>query len=41
MIFDFFAKPSRIEGDGKAERLVVERTALDEHGSAVGTGETL
>jgi NADPH-dependent glutamate synthase beta subunit-like oxidoreductase len=40
MIFDFFAKPLRIEGDGKAERIVVERTRLDEDGRAVGTGET-
>lgn len=40
MIFDFFAKPLRIEGDGKAERIVVERTELDENGAAWGTGET-
>ena len=40
MVFDFFAKPLAIEGDGKAERLVVERTKLDEDGRAVGTGET-
>jgi NADPH-dependent glutamate synthase beta subunit-like oxidoreductase len=40
MIFDFFAKPLRIEGDGKAEKIVVERTALDEKGAARGTGET-
>ena len=39
MVFDFFAKPLRIEGDGKAERIVVERTRLDESGAAVGTGE--
>ena len=38
--FDFFAKPVRIEGDGKAERLIVERTILDETGAATGTGET-
>ncbi len=37
--FDFFAKPVRVEGDGKVERLVVEKTALDERGAAVGTGE--
>jgi len=37
--FDFFARPVRIEGDGKAERVVVERTRLDEAGRAVGTGE--
>jgi NADPH-dependent glutamate synthase beta subunit-like oxidoreductase len=40
MIFDFFAKPLRIEGDGKAERILVERTELDESGAARGTGET-
>jgi len=40
IIFDFFAKPLRIEGDGKVERLIVERTELDESGAAKGTGET-
>jgi len=40
MVFDFFAKPLRIEGDGKAEKIVVERTELDEKGGARGTGET-
>jgi len=40
MVFDFFAKPLRIEGDGKAERIIVERTELDEKGAAHGTGET-
>ena len=40
MIFDFFAKPLRIEGEGKAERIIVERTELDEKGGARGTGET-
>ena len=40
MVFDFFAKPLRIEGEGKAERIVVERTELDEAGAARGTGET-
>ena len=40
MVFDFFAKPVRIEGDGKAERIIVERTELDEAGAARGTGET-
>ncbi len=40
MVFDFYAKPLAIEGDGKAEWLVVERTKLDESGRAVGTGET-
>jgi ferredoxin--NADP+ reductase len=40
MIFDFFAKPVRIEGEGQAEKIVVERTELDEKGAARGTGET-
>ena len=40
MVFDFFAKPLRIEGDGRAERIIVERTELDESGAARGTGET-
>ena len=40
MVFDFFAKPIRIEGDGKAEKIIVERTVLDEKGAARGTGET-
>ncbi|MEO6199348.1 MAG: FAD-dependent oxidoreductase, partial [Sphingomicrobium sp.] len=39
MIFDFFAKPLAIEGDGRAERLLVERTRLDGD-KAIGTGET-
>jgi NADPH-dependent glutamate synthase beta subunit-like oxidoreductase len=38
--FDFFASPVRIEGDGKVERVVVERTKLDENLRSVGTGET-
>lgn len=38
--FDFFARPVAIEGDGKVERLIVERTRLDDSGAAVGTGET-
>jgi ferredoxin--NADP+ reductase len=40
MVFDFFAKPVSIEGNGKAERIIVERTVLDEKGAARGTGET-
>ena len=39
IVFDFFAKPVAIEGDGKVERIIVERTVLD-GGSARGTGET-
>jgi NADPH-dependent glutamate synthase beta subunit-like oxidoreductase len=40
MVFDFFAKPLRVEGDGKVESVVVERTELDAKGGARGTGET-
>jgi ferredoxin--NADP+ reductase len=40
MVFDFFAKPLRVEGDGKVERVIVERTELDDKGGARGTGET-
>jgi ferredoxin--NADP+ reductase len=39
MVFDFFARPIRIEGEGRAERVIVERTELDEKGAARGTGE--
>jgi ferredoxin--NADP+ reductase len=39
MVFDFFARPVSIEGKDKTEKLVVERTQLDENGSARGTGE--
>ena len=39
IVFDFFAKPLRIEGEGRAERLIVERTELDETGAAKGTSE--
>ena len=38
--FDFYAMPVRIEGDGKVERVIVERTAIDADGGAHGTGET-
>lgn len=40
VVFDFFARPVRIEGDGHAERIIVERTAIDADGNARGTGET-
>ncbi|NNC73380.1 MAG: FAD-dependent oxidoreductase [Sphingomonadaceae bacterium] len=38
--FDFFASPIAIEGDGKVERVIVERTELDADLRSVGTGET-
>ncbi|QNE30960.1 pyridine nucleotide-disulfide oxidoreductase [Sphingomonas sp. NBWT7] len=37
--FDFFAMPTAIEGDGRVERMTVERTMLDAEGRAVGSGE--
>jgi NADPH-dependent glutamate synthase beta subunit-like oxidoreductase len=37
--FDFFAMPIAIEGDGKVERIIVERTTLDADLRSVGTGE--
>lgn len=40
IVFDFFAKPVAIKGDGKAERIIVEKTVLDDSGAAKGTGET-
>lgn len=40
IVFDFYAMPVAIEGDGHAERVIVERTALDAEGRATGTGET-
>ncbi|TGX54267.1 pyridine nucleotide-disulfide oxidoreductase [Sphingomonas gei] len=39
IVFDFFAMPVAIEGDGKVERVIIERTALGMDGSARGTGE--
>lgn len=39
IVFDFFAMPVAIDGEGKVERVVVERTALDGEGRANGTGE--
>ena len=40
IVFDFFARPVAIEGEGRAERIIVEKTKLDETGAARGTGET-
>ena len=40
ILFDFFAKPLALEGEGKVERMIVERTRLAEDLSAIGTGET-
>jgi NADPH-dependent glutamate synthase beta subunit-like oxidoreductase len=37
--FDFFAMPVAIEGDGKVERIIVERTVLDADLRSNGTGE--
>ena len=37
--FDFFAMPVAIEGEGRVERLIVERTELTDDLRSVGTGE--
>ena len=37
--FDFFAMPVALEGDGRVERIIVERTMLDADLRSVGTGE--
>lgn len=37
--FEFFRRPVAVEGQHKAERLIVETTRLDDAGRAVGTGE--
>lgn len=37
--FDFFAMPVAVEGDGRVERMIVERTRLDADLRSVGTGE--
>ncbi len=37
--FDFFAMPVAVEGEGRVERLIVERTELDADLRSVGTGE--
>ncbi|WP_417622115.1 FAD-dependent oxidoreductase [Parasphingorhabdus sp.] len=39
IIFDFFAMPVEVQGDGRVEKLIVERTALDKDLRSVGTGE--
>jgi NADPH-dependent glutamate synthase beta subunit-like oxidoreductase len=38
--FDFFAMPVAIEGNGRTERVIVERTKLNADLRSVGTGET-
>lgn len=38
--FDFYAMPVAIEGQGRAERLIVERTVLDAELRSHGTGES-
>jgi len=39
IIFDFFAMPVEVQGDGRVERLVVEKTRLDQDLRSIGTGE--
>lgn len=38
--FDFFAMPIAIEGDGRVQRVIIERTRLDTDLRSRGTGET-
>jgi NADPH-dependent glutamate synthase beta subunit-like oxidoreductase len=38
--FDFFAAPVAIEGDGKVERIRVEKTRLDDQYRSISTGES-
>jgi ferredoxin--NADP+ reductase len=38
--FDFFAMPVAIEGEGRVQRVIVERTQLDDQLRSKGTGET-
>lgn len=40
IVFDFFASPVAVLGEGKVEAVRVERTELDKNGRARGTGET-
>jgi NADPH-dependent glutamate synthase beta subunit-like oxidoreductase len=37
--FDFYAMPVAIEGDGKVQRVIVEKTVLDDKYNSHGTGE--
>jgi NADPH-dependent glutamate synthase beta subunit-like oxidoreductase len=37
--FDFYAMPIAIEGDGRVERIIVERTRLDDELRSIPTGE--
>ena len=37
--FDFYAMPVAIEGEGHVQRVIVERTELDERCNSRGTGE--
>lgn len=37
--FDFFAMPVAIEGDGKVEQLIIEKTTLDSELRSIGSGE--
>ena len=39
IIFDFFAMPVEVQGDGRVERLIVEKTELDKDLRSIGTGE--
>jgi NADPH-dependent glutamate synthase beta subunit-like oxidoreductase len=38
--FDFYAAPVAIEGEGKVQRIRIERTRLEDQYRSIGTGET-
>lgn len=40
IVFDFFARPLRIEGTGVAERVIIARTMIDDLGNVRDTGDT-
>ena len=39
IVFDFFAMPVELQGEGRVERLIVEKTELDKDLRSIGTGE--
>ncbi len=39
ILFDFFAMPVEVQGEGRVEKLVVEKTELDKDLRSAGTGE--
>lgn len=39
IVFDFFAMPVEVQGEGRVEKLIVEKTELDKDMRSTGTGE--